>query len=246
MHMIKSSIKDYLFFGVGLVNLILISFALFLGSNALVEQKEASIVYCIFVGRIATVLGFTIFLSFYFKKIFENKEIDIFLSKSISRFKILLSFLIAAIILVIPFLIIASAALMFNGVPLLRIALWMLSFFVEILAMISISIFFNLLISSKINATLFILMFYLIARTIGSFIPYIDIYFTLNLQQVLSSLLKIFSIFIPRFDLLCQSSIVSNLNVIDYHSLLLGILQSLIFSVATVVFAFFDFRKKDF
>ena len=86
-----ASRRDALFLGTTFIVLICAGLSCFIGSNAVVEAQEARIAYTAGISRIAVMLGFIVFVVFYIKRMFENHEIEVILSHSISRTKVLIA-----------------------------------------------------------------------------------------------------------------------------------------------------------
>ena len=86
---------------------------------------------------------------------------------------------------------------------------------------------------------------YIVGRTIGGFVAYITLSIHFSWYSIVSSILKLASIFIPRFDLFGKTSwLIYN----DYSisEITLFLMQSIVFIGIFMCISVIDFRKKEF
>jgi ABC-type transport system involved in multi-copper enzyme maturation permease subunit len=246
LQIIKASKKDSLFLGTTLALIFVTIFALFIGSNALVEEQQMKIVYTAAIGRVVTILGFIVFIVFYLKRLFDNREIEVILSRPISRTNIVFSMIIGLsflfTLLSIPMLLIL---VLFLKVNIVNALVWILTFIIEGLSVLSFTLFFSLLISSAVYSLLFSMILYLLCRIIGSFVVYLSFTVKGGFYQIAEFILKITSIFIPRFDLLAKTSWLLYGDY-SFMELSLGCLQGLVFMGLMFFASVFDFKRKQF
>ncbi len=245
LHILYAFKRDALFIGTTLATLCCAGISVFLGSNAVVEANEAKIIYTAGSSRIIVILGFIIFISFYIRRMFENHEIEVILSHSVSRIKAVLSmfvgFSIVLFFLILPIFFVLSLL----NCNFVNIAIWTLSIYCEGLIVLVFALCCSLIIKSFVHSLMGCFIIYLVGRIIGSFVVYLKLAVTTNLQIFMESFLKLLSIFIPRLDLFGKSSW---LIYGDYTSkgMLFFASQTLISCLVFLLLAMIDFKNKKF
>ena len=237
--------RDALFIGTTIFLILCSCFSAFLGSNAVVEANEAKIVYTAGISRVVVVIGFVIFVSFYIKRMFENHEIEVILSHSISRVKVLLSLFVGFALTLIFLLLPLFLILLILKANFINTLIWFISVYFEGIIMLSFTLCCSLIIKSFVHALTSCFLMYLIGRIIGNFIAYISLSFQLNLYSIGCSLLKALSLFIPRLDLFGKTSW---LLYGDWSLSTFGIfiLQMIVFCGIFLSIAVFDLKRKEF
>jgi hypothetical protein len=220
-----------------------------LGTASLVEQAQTTIAYVAGSARTIFLVGMILFVCFYVRKTFENREVEFILSKSISRhsfiFAYLLGFILVALLVIIPLVIL----LFFMEANLLGLAYWTLSLVLESLIIITFSLLAALILKSSVSAVMASLGFYIISRMMGFFVLTVKIPQSLSdfatLDRVLNSVLKIISVAFPRLDLYGKSEwlIYGAVNLTDIYIILV---QSIIYIPLMIFMAFYDFNRKQF
>ena len=248
-YIIITAKRDWLFLGLFIL-IILASFvSLFLGSTSLSEQNLMQVAYLSGSTRLILVLGMTFFICFHIRRSFDNREIEFYLSKSLSRTKFIfayfLGFGILGIIITIP--VILSLFIFFN-IKFFIAALWSLSLLFEILIMSSFAILASLILSSAIASVFACISFYFISRIIGLAVSTIIIpnqLTNINFQGLLELTLKFISIFLPRLDLFAKSKwLVYQTISLEIFQLIL--IQTFIYIGIIFVMSLIDFSKKQF
>ena len=237
--------RDAIFFGTTVTIMCCACFSVFLGSNAVVEAQEARIVYTAGLTRIAVILGFTTFVVFYIKRMFENHEIEVILSHAISRPQMLLSFF-SGFSVIFPILITPiGIILLLLKSNILNVLIWCLSVYLEGLLMLSFILCCSLIIKSFVHSLTSCFIMYLLCRIIGNFVAYLNLAKSLEFNAILGSLLKILSILIPRLDIYGKTSwlIYSDFTL---QNITLCIMQTIIFCGIFLCIAAIDLRKKEF
>ena len=245
LQILYASKRDALFIGTTLLVICLSCLSCFLGSMALVEAQEARIVYTAGTSRIAVILGFMIFIIFYIKRLFDNHEIEVILSHSISRQKIILGFFTGFSVILLTLLLPVLLILLLLKTPITATLIWILSVYLEGLVVLSFAICCGLMIKSQVISLATCFLLYLIGRTIGNFVAYIELSAKLDIMSIFASILKLISIVIPRLDFFGKTSwlIYNDISISDFT---MFVVQSLIFCGIFLSMAIIDFRKKEF
>ncbi len=245
---ILNSLRDKIYFAI--FSLIIGAFflAILLGSTMINEQQQSSVVFFAGYLRLIIIVGFIIFTCLTITKSIDNKEIEVIISKSISREKFILSYYFGFICCFLMIFLACFALIIcffqFNWLGLLA---WSLSLILEACILISFAILTSLMLNKSFIAIFSSLAFYIISRMMGVFVLAIEIPQTIAQAKssMLQILLKIISIAIPRLDLFTQSSWLIN-QFQDFYQLKIILLQSLIYIPLLTFMSFHDFRKKEF
>jgi len=247
LHTLYSARRDKFMFGLLLGMIFASLIGAFLGSTSLVEPAQMRVVYTCATCRFIIMIGMMVFISFHIKRLFENKEMDVFLSRVPSRSSIVLSF-IASFVL-ISFAIIAQSVIIVSIIymqDIVNILVWGFSLMLEAIIVVSIATFLSIVIRSSTLGLLLSFATYFLSRVVGNFIAYINLSgakFSLN--SITEVLLKILSIVIPRLDLFGKSDFI----VYGSYSgsiFVTLISQAIIYSLLITTLTIMDMRKREF
>ena len=248
-YIILTAMRDWLYVGLLAILIIAICISILLGSTALVEQNQMTITYIACASRMILVVGIILFSCFYMRRSFDNKEVEFILSKAISRWQFILSYLLGfitvALIILLPLILI----LFFFPTNKLGLFYWAISLVFEMLIIITFSILAGLILRSAVSAILAALGFYIISRMMGFFV--LTIKFPESISQLttinnfLQFLLKIISIAFPRLDLFSKSDwLIYGIN--NFSDIIIISVQSAIYVPLMIFMAFHDLNKKQF
>jgi hypothetical protein len=247
-YILLSGIRDRLYIGLFITLAASFSLSIFLGSTALVEQQQTVAAYIAGSSRAILAVGLILFVCLNIARAFENKEVEFIISKSISREKFILSYLIgfflSAVLIFIPLII---AILLVVKASKIGLLMWVLTLFAEIIILISFALLSSLILKNSFSAIMASFGFYIISRMMGVFVLAIEI--PQDLQAVklhfMASLLKFMSVLFPRLDLFAQSAWL-NYGVADFSNLKIVLWQSAVYIPLMIFMAFHDFKKKQF
>lgn len=225
-----------------------ITLAMFMGSAAVIDKQISSFVYMAGSLRILGVFGLTLFLVFFFRRAMDNKDVDFLMSRPIGRTAFLFSHAIG-------FGVLATTiwALIFGAISLLNFGnwhqgfwLWGLSFWAEMIIMMMMGFFFALILRSASVASFACMAFYVLCRLQGQLLGIIK--FKADLDQtngLLSGIMKSITMFLPRLDLMGQTSwlLYGPTGNFSYQ---LIILQTIVFIVLVFAAMTTDFVRKQF
>ncbi len=248
--MLLTASRDLLFLGLFVLVLFGILISKFVGSTALVEKAEMQVTYLAAISRLIINLGLILFIVFHVRRSFENKEVELLLSKPISRQKFVLSYYLGFTILAV-IISISSSVLIFSLSPVtfLPTIFWSFSVLCENLIIISFAILASFMLKSAISASLASLAFYSLARMMGFFVSgvkfenFADLQFTV---QSFSEVILIFcSIFLPRLDLFSKTEwlLYGNFKMADFWVILVSIS---IYPAFLFLMTLIDFKKREF
>jgi ABC-type transport system involved in multi-copper enzyme maturation permease subunit len=183
------------------------SLSVFLGSAAVAEQGQFSLVFASGGLRFLGVMGIVLFVCFHMRRAFEHKEVEFLLSRPISRMTFLFSHAAAFILLSLAVSLAIILPMFFAGAPDLGgLGAWGASIAVEYAVMSVTALFFSMVLSSAAGSALAAFGFYVLSRLIGTLIG-IAIAAPDNLVfAVLDKVMEFISIIVPRLDLMGQTS----------------------------------------
>ncbi|MGB1077469.1 MAG: hypothetical protein ACPG05_04105 [Bdellovibrionales bacterium] len=189
-------------------SILVVSLSFFLGSSAVIEQDQFAIVYMASTIRLLFVFGLVLFVIFFIRRSFENKEIEYLLSRPIGRKSFVASYVVALMFLCCFFTLVATLINSLVGWSYIGEGyfLWSYSLFVELMIMAVAALFFAMVLSSPVSAALVSCAFYALSRLMGDLLGISSDVYAGTSFELMSNAIKVVSLFTPRFDLLTQSS----------------------------------------
>lgn len=182
--------------------------AAFLGSAAVVEKPEFTIVFSAGILRIVSVLGLVLFVTFYIRRSFDSKEIDYLLSRPVSRRAFVMSHVIAFALMGLVTAMVAGVALCiisYNDIGAGHV-MWICSMAVELVIMANVAFFFAMVLSSASSSAMACVGFYALARIMGQILGILDEHIGLSDVAAVNYIMRLIGMVMPRFDLLGQTS----------------------------------------
>jgi hypothetical protein len=248
-YILLTALRDWLFSGllVGVVIATWLSHVL--GSLALVETREMALSFAGGSSRLILVLGMIIFVCFHIRHAFESRELDVFLSRPISRANLVLSYWLGFAYVAL-LLVLATLAFMFALGILNKTGffVWGLTLLLENWLMIGVALFASFTLRSATGSVLVSLGIYVLSRMMAFFLMTAAAGFSLGsplLKTLMVSLLNIVSVIVPRLDLFGKTEWMIY-GVSHPQEIMLIILQSLIFTPLLITAAIMDFSRKEF
>jgi hypothetical protein len=246
-YILTAAARDKIFLSFFLLVIVGVSLSIFLGSSAVTEKDQFSIVFTASMLRISSVFTLSLFCIFYIRKSFDTRDVEFMLTKPITRLQYLWAHSLTFFLLASAMSVLLALTLFlmpmehdFSG-----LTLWTLSIWVELCIVASISIFFAFVLSNAVSATLATLAFYTLSRMIGGILGVINSTAETSIMLIMEKIMLIISIFIPRLDLLGQGSwLFYGVDLSVSWSFI--ILQGLFFIGMVSVANYLDFQRKQF
>lgn len=248
-YILLTALRDWLFVGLllGVVAVSLVSSLM--GNMAMVEQNQLRLVYAAAGARVVLVVGLIVFVCFHLRNAFDTKEIDVFLSRPISRanlvFSYWLGFAVVATVLALPSFGIVWWVGLLNAKG---FALWALGLWLELLLVVAVALFSSFTLRSAVSSVLTSLAFYVLSRMMGFFIATASstmLFKDAGLNALAEQAMKGFAIFVPRLDFFAKSEWLVY-GVESAEHIWLMVLQAGVFVPLLVLAAIIDFRGKQF
>ncbi len=246
-YILITALRDWLFIGLLLGILVATAISATLGSTAFIEEKEMTLTYASASARLIVMTGLIVFVCFHIRNAFDTKEIDVILSRPISRANLVISywlgFAFVGLLLTLPVIGIiafigANNLAGFSG--------WAVSLVLEMGLVVALALFSAFTMRSAVTAVLGCMGFYVLSRMMAFFV------FTSNSGMfneakfiVLRWVLKAISTLLPRLDLFGKSEwlVYGFASAQEWQ---LYIAQALIFIPLLLAATMIDFRRKQF
>lgn len=248
-YILLTALRDWLFatLMIGIITCAMI--AHMLGGTALIETQEINLSYISASARIILMTGIILFTCFHVRNAFDTKEIDVFLSRPITRsnlvFSYWLGFVAVSVLLLLPIL----ALVFLQGILNMKgFFLWSGSLLIECLLVVAIALFCAFTSKSAIASTLASMGIYALARMMGFFVVTVQSSSASGdpwLNGIPAQALKLLSGIMPRLDFFAKSDwlIYGTGNV---HDLKIFTAQAMIFIPFLILATIADFRRKQF
>lgn len=247
-YVLLTATRDRLFLGL-LVGIALAAYiSSVLGSTAMLETEHMTLAFTAASSRVIIMIGVIVFIGFHMRNAFDAREIDVLLSRPISRTTLVLSYWVGfaavATLLVLPTILLMGLLGTLNHTGFL---LWSLSLLLESWLVVSIALFAALTIRSGVGSVLASLAIYTLSRMMGFFLAtttarvFEDAHVNIGTQWLMQGI----ALVVPRLDFYAKSSWLIY-GAKSYEDLTLFLLQSVIFIPLLIAAAVIDFKRKQF
>jgi ABC-type transport system involved in multi-copper enzyme maturation permease subunit len=248
-YILLTALRDKLFIGLIIGILAAAGISAMLGSTAMVEGDEMTATFSGGASRIILIIGLLVFVCFHIRQAFEQKEIDVLLSRPISRPQVMLSYWLGFCF--VAFLMVLATATLLSFLPLLNwkgYAFWCISLLAESFIVVAIGLFAAFTLRSAVASVMASMGLYTIGRMMGFFIATSESKLLFDerwINTLLGWVLKGVSIVTPRLDLFTQSEwlVYGLLRPQDFTY---AAIQAIIFTALLLLAAMIDFQRKQF
>lgn len=241
---ILTALRDRLFAGLFLLLGVTIALSVFLGGTALLEQLQAAQAFAAGGGRAILVLGLTIFAAFHIQTLFETREVEAILARSISRVQFVLAYWLGltVVALIVSGLFASLVVLSANGTA--GAYLWAATLMAECVIVVAVATLAGLMLERATPTVLFVLGLYVLARLMGFFIGIRNVTEQSAVNQVVTRALDFVTLFIPRLDMFAQSQWIAHGSAgVD---VMFFVVQTGLFIAVALAAAIFDLSRKQF
>lgn len=248
-YVLLTAMRDRLFLGLLIGILVAARISHILGSTAMLEPEQMALSFTAASARVIIMIGIIVFIGFHMRNAFDTKEIDVLLSRPISRTTLVLSywfgFVAVATCLVVPTVGLIALSQVFSKTG---FALWSLSLWCESIMVVTITLFAALTLRSGVGTVLTALAIYALSRMIGFFLITSQSGFTFENHAVATAsswIMNAISMIIPRLDFFAKSGWMIY-GPKSYDDLWLFLLQTLVMVPLLLTAAIVDFKRKQF
>lgn len=220
-----------------------------LGSTAMLEPEAMTLAFTAATSRIIIMVGIIVFIGFHVRNAFDSKEIDVLLSRPISRSTLVISywlgFAVVATILTIPAIGIVGYLGIINKTGFM---VWAISLILESWLVVAVALFASFTLKSGVSSVLSSLAIYTISRMIGFFLATLKsgVIFHSELMHMSAKwTITVISTIIPRLDFFAKSGWLIY-GPKSYDDALLCVYQAAIFIPLLIIASVIDFKRKQF
>ena len=248
-YVLLTATRDRLFFGLLIAVIAAAYISSVLGSTAMLEPEQMTLSFTAASARVILMVGIIVFIGFHMRNAFDAKEIDVLLSRPISRTSLVISywlgFAAVATCLVLPTVALIYFVQVLNMTGYL---LWAVSLLLESWLVVTISLFAALTIRSGVGTVLASLAIYALSRMMGFFLSTTKsgVLFQAEEANIASTwVMKAISIIVPRLDFFAHSNWLIY-GAKSYDDLFLFLVQAAVFIPLLLAAAVIDFKRKQF
>lgn len=248
-YIMTAALRDRVFLSFLVLLAIGTSLAVFFATSPVIEQDQFAIAFMAGGLRLLAVAGLVLFIVFYVRRSFDLRDVEFLLARPISRRVFLFSHVaafstLAMMIGVIIFLLIFVWAR--NSADLSGFYLWSAGMVFELVIVANVALFFSMILSSPVTCGFACLGFYVLARLVGQLLLITKIGTGIKGFVFLQTIMQGVSFFIPRFDLMVQTSWLINGtgdSAVGYGFLVLqaGVFLAMIWAASLI-----DFTRRQF
>lgn len=246
-YILITALRDWLFIGLLAGVLLAAAISATLGSTAFLEEKEMTLTFASGSARLILMVGLIIFVCFHIRSAFDTKEIDVILSRPISRSNLVLSywlgFSFVGLLLALPVVALLAVIGVLNWPG---FAGWAASLVLETGLVVALALFSAFTLRSAVTSVIACMGFYVLSRMMAFFV------FTSQSGMfndpkfiVLKWALQAISTIVPRLDFFAKSEwLVYGFNTaLDWQ---LYVIQTAIFVPLLLAASMIDFKRKQF
>jgi hypothetical protein len=220
-----------------------------LGATAQMNTRELTTAYSSNAARIMIIIGLIIFVCFHLHNAFDTHEIDVFLSRPITRVKLILSYWVGFAYVA---LIHAGAVIMLLGtqdiVNWKGFILWSVSLLLECWIVVAVALFASFTLKSSVSSILASFGFYVLARMMAFFVVTTQTTHVFEKQwanSIIIYTLKGISMIIPRLDFFAQDNwLIEGVKSVQDLEMFIG--QAAVTIPLLILATITDFRRKQF
>lgn len=248
-YVLWGAVRDRLLLTVILSMAIVAALSMFLGSAAIMEQAEFTRVFMAAGLRLVGILGLVLFVVFFIRRSFDTKDVEFMLSRPIRRVSYILSYSVAfSLIAILLGALCGGVVAILSGQGFGSGQLyWTITVIAEYIVVANVALFIAMVLSSASACAMATFGFYLLCRMSGQFLGIADSSIMDNslLSSFLNALFQVISVFLPRLDLMAQTSwLVYGIESGAEVFILLA--QALIFSVLVLCACLMDLLRRQF
>lgn len=249
-YIVLTAVRDRLMAGLSLALLAAVLIAAFLGEATVMEGPRTALTFAGFSTRLILVAGLILFVCFHVQRSFENREVDLMLSRPVSRTQYVLITWAGFSGVALFMALIAVVLLPLAGRPPAgALGLWAASLLLEALLVVAVALFFSLSLRSAVAAAMASFGFYLAARMTGFLLGVVQADWnataTAALGSVIAKAIYVVGLALPRLDLFGQTWWLSYGDT-QGDALVTLLAQAGVYLPLLLGAAVFDFRRRRF
>lgn len=246
-YILITALRDWLFIGL-LAGVLFATFiSATLGGTAFLEEKEMTLTFAAGAARLILMIGLIVFVCFHIRSAFDTKEIDVILSRPITRPNLViaywLGFALVSLLLTVPVVAIMGLIGVLSWQGFIG---WAISLLLEGGLVVALALFSALALRSAVASVLACMGFYVLSRMMAYFVLTAESNaFGASAYAFLKYPLIAISALVPRLDFFSKTDWL----IYGFDSTqdwLLFAVQAAIFIPLLIVASIVDFRRKQF
>jgi hypothetical protein len=246
-YILITALRDWLFIGLVVSILFATMISAVLGSTAFLEDQEMTVTFAAASSRLILMVGLIVFVCFHIRHAFDTKEIDVILSRPISRSNLViaywLGFAFVGLLLALP--VIAIVGLIGVG-SVAGFAGWAVSLILETSLVVGLALFSAFTLRSAVTAVIACMGFYVLSRMMAFFIVTAHSGVISGSKFILLKYALIaISTLVPRLDFFAKTEwLIYGFN--SNQDWLVVLAQAAVFVPLLLLASIADFRRKQF
>lgn len=247
-YVLMAALRDRLVLSLGALVAVGASLSVFLGSGAFIEGSQFALVFAAGGLRFAGTAGLVLFVIFYLRRSFENKDVEFLLSRPISRTSFILSHSIAFSMLAVflaGIIGVAVCAVVVQAVGSGH-GLWVFSLMMEYIIIVNAALFFAMVLQSAAGGAMAVFGLYVLSRLMGQLLGIASVDGASSVSMLLNPIMNIVSMVVPRIDLMTQTSWLIYPDAGGDVGFVFVAIQGIIYSGLLVCAALIDLRRRQF
>jgi ABC-type transport system involved in multi-copper enzyme maturation permease subunit len=246
-YILITALRDWLFIGLLIGVLCATAISATLGGTAFLEEKEMTITFAAGSSRIILMIGLIVFVCFHIRSAFDTKEIDVILSRPISRTNLViaywLGFSFVALLLTVAVVGIIAAI---QPVSWVGFAGWAFSLLLETVLVVALALFSAFTLRSAVTSVLACMGFYVLSRMMAFFVITVEspMFNDLKFLPLKYALIGISTI-VPRLDFFAKTEWLSY-GFTTGDEWMVFVAQVAVFVPLLLAAAVIDFKRKQF
>jgi hypothetical protein len=246
-YILITALRDWLFIGLLGVILLATVISAVLGSTAFLENMEMTVTFAAASSRLILMTGLIVFVCFHIRNAFDTKEIDVILSRPISRSTLViaywLGFALVGLLLALP--VVAIVAVIGVG-SWSGFAGWAISLILETSLVVGLALFSAFALKSAVTSVIACMGFYVLSRMMAFFVITAQSGVVADAKfAVLKYALIAISTLVPRLDFFAKTEwLIYGFN--SNQDWLIVLAQAAIFLPILLLASIADFRRKQF
>ncbi|MFO1242758.1 MAG: hypothetical protein U1E36_06110 [Rickettsiales bacterium] len=248
-YVLLTALRDRLFVALPAVMIMAFMISSVLSRTSMIEEQAMQATFVAGTFRLILALGTAVFVCFHVRQAFDAKEIDVMLSRPISRASLILSYWLGFSIVATLSTIIAIVFIFLSGpVTWDGFGVWILSWIVELWVVVAIALFASITLRSAVISVIFSMTLYVLSRLMGYFLATIKsrlVFDSVIMNEISRYSIKGLAIFVPRLDMFAKTSWLTQ-GIANANEVLLFAAQGIVIIPLLLAVAIIDFYRRQF
>ncbi len=249
-YVLITALRDRLFIGVLATIILATGISAALAATSMIEVQEMTLSFSAAVSRVILMLGLVVFVAFHIRHAFDNREIDVLLSRPISRPMLVLSYwmafsAVATVVTILTVLVVLAIGVLDT----VGFAVWAGSLLLEAWLIVAFTLFGALILKSGVMVVLTSLGFYALSRMMGFFLATMGgrtLFESVEWNSYARHLVDALAVLVPRLDFFAKSRWLSYGVSMWPDEIWLFVAQTAVFVPLLLTAAIIDFRRRQF